>query len=362
MTAKLAAAPLPDFRGLLDCLRYNRRPARVFVLERYIEESLKPYIAERFDLVADLDRSDPWYRWKREIRICRFLDMDVVRGTVPGLEFPKDTVRRTPAASTVGQPGHEIQWQSHAAGPVSNWREFETYPWPDPAKADLAYLEWLNRNLPDDMCMTVVGCRIFGELYELVGMEHLSYLLYDQPDFVSAVIEKLGQFWLAMSRTFVQFERLAFMFAGDDMGQRSATLISPGHLRELVLPWHRQFVKVFHDAGRLYLLHNCGQVESIMPDLVDDIGIDGKHSFEDVIEPVESVYRRWGHKTAIIGGIDVDFLCRADEQTIRRRVRQVLDACWSTGRYCLGTGCTVPDYMPFDSFLIMLDEGRRYGA
>jgi uroporphyrinogen decarboxylase len=120
-------------------------------------------------------------------------------------------------------------------------------------------------------------------------------------------------------------------------------------------------VKVFHDAGRLYLLHNCGQVEAVMPDLVDDIGIDGKHSFEDVIEPVQDVYRRWGGKTAIIGGIDVDFLCRGDEQAIRRRVRQVLDACLSGGRYCLGSGCTVPDYLPFDTFLIMLDEERKYG-
>jgi uroporphyrinogen decarboxylase len=360
LSIALAPAPKPNWQGLLSCLLHNRTPDRVYVLERYVEESLKPYIAERFYLVADLKLGDPWYRWKREISIVRFLGMDVVRATVPGLEFPKDTARKTPATAVNQQPGHEIEWQSHSVGPVAGWRDFETYPWPDPARVDLSYLEWLDKNLPDGLCMTVGGCRIFGELYELVGMEHLSYLLYDQPDFVQAVIDKLGQIWLAMSQIFVQFEKLKFIFAGDDMGHRTGTLISPQHLRDLVVPWHRRFARISHEAGRLYLLHNCGQVEGVMPDLVQDVGIDGKHSFEDVIEPVENVYARWGDKTAIIGGIDVDFLCRSDEPAIRRRVRQVLDACWSKGRYCLGSGCNVSDYIPFDNILAMIDEGRRY--
>lgn len=362
MTMAMAPPPKPNWEGLLSCLRYNRTPDRVYVLERYVEESLKPYIAERFELVADLKPGDPWYRWKREIRINRFLGMDVVRATVPGLEFPKDMARQTAAVTVGRQPGHKIEWQSHSVGPVAGWQDFEAYPWPDPSKADLSYLAWLDRNLPDDMCMTVGACRIFGELYELVGMEHLSYLIYDEPEFVKAVIEKLGQIWLAMSKTFMQFEKLKFIFAGDDMGHRSGTLVSPQYLRDLVLPWHKRFVQICHEAGRLYLLHNCGQVDAVMPDLVNDVGIDGKQSFEDVIEPVENVYTRWGGKTAIIGGIDVDFLCRSEEPAIRRRVRQVLDACWSKGRYCLGTGCNVSDYIPFDNVLVMLDEGRRYAG
>jgi uroporphyrinogen decarboxylase len=61
-----------------------------------------------------------------------------------------------------------------------------------------------------------------------------------------------------------------------------------------------------------------------------------------------------------LGGIDVDFLCRADVGAIRERVRHTLDACLSGGGYCLGTGNSVANYIPLDSYLAMQDEGSLY--
>ena len=64
----------------------------------------------------------------------------------------------------------------------------------------------------------------------------------------------------------------------------------------------------------------------------------------------------------MIGGIDVDFLCRSDEQSIRRRVRDTLNVCQAGGGYCLGTGNSVANYIPLDNYLAMVDEGRLYGS
>ena len=54
----------------------------------------------------------------------------------------------------------------------------------------------------------------------------------------------------------------------------------------------------------------------------------------------------------------MDFLCRADEKAIRKRVRETLEICAAKGGYCLGTGNTVANYIPLDNYLVMLDEGR----
>ena len=117
-----------------------------------------------------------------------------------------------------------------------------------------------------------------------------------------------------------------------------------------------------HAAGRPYLLHACGKLDAIMPELLNDVGIDAKHSFEDTIESIIDAKQTYGRRVALLGGIDVDFLCRADETAIRRRVRDTLSACMPGGGYCLGTGNTVANYIPLDNYLIMLDEGRRYTA
>jgi len=92
---------------------------------------------------------------------------------------------------------------------------------------------------------------------------------------------------------------------------------------------------------------------------LDDVGIDGIHSFEDTIETVEQAKQKYGHRIAVLGGIDVDFLCRSDEPAIRRRTRKTLEACHGSG-YCLGTGNSVANYVPLDHYLAMLDEGRRF--
>ena len=50
---------------------------------------------------------------------------------------------------------------------------------------------------------------------------------------------------------------------------------------------HKALAETSHAAGRPYLLHSCGKLDAIMDDLVDDVKIDGFHSFEDTIRSVE---------------------------------------------------------------------------
>jgi uroporphyrinogen decarboxylase len=162
------------------------------------------------------------------------------------------------------------------------------------------------------------------------------------------------------TRTLADFSRVAVLWGSDDLGFRSGTMMSPDFLRRKILPWHKRCAQIARAKGKPYLLHSCGKLDEIMNDLIDDVRIDGKHSFEDAILPVTEAKSRYGHKIALLGGIDMDFLCRSDESKIRRRVRETLEICTKGGGYCLGTGNTVANYVPLDNFLAMIDEGRRF--
>ena len=199
-----------------------------------------------------------------------------------------------------------------------------------------------------------------GYLTGLMGFETLCYALFDQRELVSAISQRLRAMYDAILRRILQFERVKVVWGSDDMGFRSGTLIGPDDLREFILPAHKRMAAIAHAAGRLYLLHSCGKLEAIMDDLLDDVRIDGLHSYEDTIRTVEATKARYGHRIAVLGGIDVDFLCRSNEEAIRRRVRATLEACHSGGGYCLGTGNSVTNYIPLDNYLAMLDEGRRF--
>ena len=350
----------PDWEAFVACIRRQGTPWRVHFIELFLDGEVQDAICERFGLLHGLDPADAHFGEQRQIAIQRFLGYDYVRCSLEGLEMP---LTRSTVGDTAGlaRAGGRAYMEEHR-GPVTNWEEFEAYPWPDPATLTTRALEWYERNLPDDMC--VVGSGGFAHFAEyltwMMGYETLCYALYDQRDLVAAISQRLVELYRAVLERLLQFERVRVIWGSDDMGFRSGTLISPADLREFVLPGHRLMAQMSHAAGRPYLLHSCGNLRAIMPDLIGDVGIDAFHSFEDTIITVVEAKALYGDRIALLGGIDVDFMCRATEAQVRARVRETLEYCLPGGGYCLGTGNSVANYIPLNNYLAMLDEGRMY--
>ena len=98
-----------------------------------------------------------------------------------------------------------------------------------------------------------------------------------------------------------------------------------------------------------------------MDDLIDYVGIDAKHSFEDIIMPVADAKKKYGDRVAILGGVDMNFITRATPDEVREYTRKVIKECAPGGGYALGCGNTVANYIPPENYLAMLDEGWKLG-
>ncbi len=358
---KLLSTPVrPDYLELLSCIHREKTPSRVHNIELFLDQEIQTAICERFGLEEGLERNDPFFNEKRQVKIQSFLGYDFVRCSLEGIDLPLERQRTEDTALLTRGEGRGFIDEHR--GPISTWEEFETYPWPDPSQAQTRALEWYEKNLPDNMC--IIGSGGFAHFAEyinwLMGYETLCIALYENRDLVRAIAGRLVEIYEKVLEQLLQFSRVEIIWGSDDMGFRSSTLISPADLRTFVFPGHKRMAEMSHAAGRPYLLHSCGNLELIMEDLIEEVGIDAKHSFEDTIESVIDAKRLYGGGIALLGGIDVDFLCRADEQSIRARVRETLSACMPGGGYCLGTGNSVTNYIPLENYLVMLDEGRRY--
>jgi uroporphyrinogen decarboxylase len=194
-----------------------------------------------------------------------------------------------------------------------------------------------------------------------MGLESFSYALRDQPDLVEAICQRVGELETAVATQVVTIDNVELFLLSDDLGFSSGTLVSPTVIRRYAVPHYKKIVDIFHDAGKLVVFHSCGNMYKLMDDLIDDVAIDAKHSFEDKILPVEEAYQRWGDRVAIMGGVDMDLLGRGTEEAVRARTRAILEVCGVKGTaYCLGTGNTAANYIPKRNYLAMLDEGRRW--
>jgi len=362
MKTPFAVPVTPDWEGLAGSILRRGTPRRVHAIELFLDREISDAICERYDLLSDLEHSDAFFEQKREIRVQRFLGYDFVRCGLSDFTMPLSYLQAADTADLQREGGRSFVDEHR--GPIATWEEFESYPWPDASSVSTRALEWYEANLPEDMC--VIGSGGFAHFAEyvvwLMGYETLCIALFEQRDLVAAIARKLVDMYKVFLRQILSFERVKIIWGSDDMGFRGGTLISPADLREFVLPGHKAMAEMSHAAGRPYLLHSCGNLELIMDDLIDDVGIDAKHSFEDTIERVTEVKATYGRRIGLLGGIDVDFLCRSDEAAVRERVRHTLDVCMRGSGYCLGTGNSVANYIPLDNYLAMLDEGRRFGA
>lgn len=354
--------PQPDMDRFVRVLRGEEIPARPPLAELFLDHEVERDIARNHLGCAWAEPSDDREAMaiylRSRIEVYYRMGYDYVRVS-GGIDFQGAYLD---APDTAALSRGNRQWANETSGPIASWDDFERYPWPDPAKGDLWPYEYASSHLPEGMGLLVCPTSGFLEIPmdALIGYQNLCLLLYEQPELVQAVFQRVGEIICAMYKRLLGLPNLYGFFQGDDMGFKTGTLLSPDHLRSLVLPWHKTLADMAHESSLVYLLHSCGNLDGIIPDLIETVGIDARHSFEDEGNSVFDFKRDYGDKVAVLGGVDVDKLTRLPEPELRTYVRQVLDACVPGGRFALGSGNTVCNYVPLKNYFVMVEEALQY--
>jgi len=359
-------SPTPDAEAFIRCLMGEEIPQKPPLVEYLVDEPVMRCIIrdilgrqwvprstnETQDTGSVQAFSESAY-WDNFIEFWYRMGYDFVRLEL-SLDFPAHYLFTEDTA----QASHgQRTWADEHQGAINSWEDFEQYPWPSLSEAHFFPYEYIDSHLPDGMGL--MSCHAGGiceHVTSIMSYEGLCLALYDDPELVTAVIERVGTLMEQYYQRLVQLDNLVAIFPGDDMGFHTQTLISPDDLREYFLPWHRRFAQIAHAAELPYFLHSCGNVEAIMKDLIEDVGIDGKHSFEDSIIPASDFQERYGDQIAVLGGIDMHKLASYSPEQLRGYVRSVIDECAPQGRFALGSGNSIPGYVPLENYLTMLDE------
>lgn len=353
--------PEPDVGRLITVLQ-NAMPDRVPLFELAIAEEVLAELkgAPLVPLPADPSQAD-LCAWARDrVMLWHRLGYDYyrVRVDIPFSRHVSSAQESTDAASEAAQR----QWADEGAGVIQTHEDFEKYPWPTREQMSFAGAEAAIACLPDGMKAIAFSGGVLEWATALMGLENFMLALHDEADLVRNVVDRVGAIIHEAFEVFCGLPEVFALWLGDDMGFKTSTLISPDHLRQYILPWHARYAELAHRTGRLFLLHSCGHVEAVMPDLIETVGIDAKHSFEDVIVPVEEFKQRWGDRVAVLGGVDVDLLSRGTPDRIRERTLRILDRCAPSGGYACGSGNSVPNYVSAGNYLAMIETIHQFNG
>jgi uroporphyrinogen decarboxylase len=274
------------------------------------------------------------------------------------VSFPHDNYLS--ADDTASLSRGQRAWHDEHHGAIRTRADFESYPWPSVGAMDYSNFERLESRLVEGMKVIGMTSGVLENVTWLTGYETLATMLYEDPGLARDLFDRIGEILVSVHAKLARMDCIGATAMGDDMGFKTATMISPKHLREYVFPWQKKIVEAVHARGKPFILHSCGNLKAVMDDLIDYVKIDAKHSYEDQIQPVTEAKKLYGNRLSVLGGVDMDFLCRSTPDDVRRYVRRVLEECAPGGGYCLGTGNSVANYVNLQNYLTMLDEGQRY--
>jgi uroporphyrinogen decarboxylase len=255
--------------------------------------------------------------------------------------------------------GGGVSRASESLAVIRSREEFEKYPWPpvsDPL--DFKPFETVAALLPPGVKILGGVCAgPFEWVSWMMGVMGLAYALADDPGLVADMFRTVGNLHVSAVRQLAGWDAIGALRQGDDLGFKTSTFLSPEQLRKYVFPIYRQMAAEAHARGKPFILHSCGNLKEVYEDLIEYCRIDAKHSFEDVILPVQEFKKQYGRRITPLGGLDVDLLCRGSEREIRAYTRRCIEACFSDGYWALGTGNSLTNYLPVDHYIWALEEG-----
>lgn len=339
----------PDFRQIEKVL-HNQRPERLPLYEHHID---RPFIEKVVGREIPLAGSKPADLEQHYTQVIGFWkDM-----TYDAFDFE--------AAVCDILPGHGAILGGKA-GPIQTRDDFERYPWHDVPRifweTYTPHFDAIRKTLPAGM-KAYGGCGygIFEASEDLVGYEYLCLMQCMDPELFGDLFVRIGDLWVTLWQGVIERYSDLFVFfrMGDDLGHKTGTLLEPGIIRQHILPQYKRIIDLVHGSRKKFLLHSCGCIFSLMDDIIR-LGIDAKHSNEDQIAPFEKWIEKYSPRIGLFGGFDLNLLVLEKPETVFRAVVEQGSLFRKKANgYGLGSGNSIPDYIPVDGYLAMIDAVKE---
>lgn len=261
-----------------------------------------------------------------------------------------------------GQP------MSHPLKNVKTPREVLDYPWPDPEWMDVSHIrEEASIYSGNYAILGGEWAPLWHDVIDLVGMEQLYYLFFDQPEIVDLLFQNVTDFYYTVSEAIFESaaDLIDIFFIGNDFGSQNGPLLGRNLFTRFIVPHIERLGSLGHRYGLKTMLHCCGGFRELIPDLIG-AGMDAFHALQPFARGMEpaSLKRDYGTTVVLNGAIDSQSVLIDGKSTslVEGKTREILKIMMPGGGYIGGAS---HDYIleetPVENVLAMCDAIDTYG-
>jgi uroporphyrinogen decarboxylase len=242
-----------------------------------------------------------------------------------------------------------VQWDrsiDQDIGVVCNCRvdlnDLDAYTFPDPDDPSrYASFDRVIREHPDHFVLADLGFSFFERAWTLAGMEAILMAMVEAPDALHRLLDRILDYNCRIIRQACRHPIDAMMF-GDDWGQQRGLIMGPELWREFLKPRLRVMYQLVKSHGKFVIIHSCGKVDAVFPDLIE-IGLDVFNPFQPEVIDVYDAKRRYGDRLSFFGGVSTQrTLPFGTVKQVQEEVRRLLAEVGRDGGYICAPAHAIP--------------------
>jgi len=206
------------------------------------------------------------------------------------------------------------------------------------------------------------GPHVFELIHPVCGHEHMLAGMALDPDWVRDMADTYANLLIAMFETLIAEEGPPDgVWFYEDLGFKERPFMSPEMYREIVQPAHAKTIAYCHSKGLPVILHSCGFVEPLLPDLIA-AGIDCLQVMEIKagMDPLR-IHSNFGDRIALCGGMDARNLVANNRDAIRKELAEKIPVLKQGNGYILHSDHSIPKTCEHETYRFFVDEGLRLG-
>ena len=195
----------------------------------------------------------------------------------------------------------------------------------------------------------------------MMGTENALIAMMEEPELVKDMIDTylsrcediFSQVWDAG----YHFDEINWP---DDMGYKGTTFFSPAMYREIVQPFHKRAVEWAHNRGAYARLHSCGNIMSLLPDILDT-GVDALNPLEvkagmDAL----AIKKQYGDRLVLHGGINAVNWSNID--AIMAEIEEKVPVLKENGGYIFASDHSIPNDVSLENMTRIIEKVKQVGS
>ena len=190
-----------------------------------------------------------------------------------------------------------------SVNPLADSKDLDAYPWPDPNAPDL--LSVASKIIENDAGQHFItpnfGFALFERAWSLRGLDTYMMDMALDPEFSEELLDHILEIQLVLIHRFIALGVDGGYF-GDDYGAQKNMLFSPQMWRKYIKPRLARMFAPFREDGLPVLMHSDGQIQAIIPDLIE-IGLTALNPVQPEVLDHSWLKSTFGNNLAYFGGI-----------------------------------------------------------